>query len=86
MSKEYIIYKREIQEVQNRLQDVHDYNETTRQMGDKNSREAHYRSWNCITQPNGKRNVGHPIKSSYWMTFYGTRIIIITTELAENNK
>lgn len=33
---EYIIYEREIQEVENRLQDVHDYNETRRQMGGKN--------------------------------------------------
>jgi hypothetical protein len=33
MSKEYIIYEREIQKVQNRLQDVHDYKETRRQMG-----------------------------------------------------
>jgi hypothetical protein len=53
--------------------------------GRKKSRETHYRSWNYITQSNGKRNMGHPIKSSYWMTFYGTCVIIITIELAENN-
>jgi hypothetical protein len=36
MSKEYIIYETEIQEVQNRLQDVYNYSETRRQTGRKN--------------------------------------------------
>jgi len=37
MSKGYIIYESEIQEVQNALQDVHDYNESRRQIGGKNT-------------------------------------------------
>jgi hypothetical protein len=39
MSKGYIIYEREIQEVQNTLQDVHDYNESRRQMWGKNPKK-----------------------------------------------
>jgi hypothetical protein len=41
MSKEYIIYEGKIQEAHNRLQDIHDYNLTRRQMGGKTSRETH---------------------------------------------
>lgn len=51
---EYIIYEREKQEVKNRLQDVHDYNETRNKWGWKTSRETHYRSWNYITKSTAK--------------------------------
>ena len=67
MPQEYIIYEREIQEVQNRLQDIHDYNETTEhKWGWKTSRETHYRSWHITTKSTGKRNVNHPIKTFLW--------------------